>query len=541
MASVEWDDGEELISELPSVRHAKKDGVLYLTNRRIAWMEYSAPTFKISHSYSQLKSQKISPEASSKVQLQIVLHEGASATFHFAKASREAALQERNMVKDMLVRLIQQHKPKPNKELEEKTRILNNNPALFQLYKDLVVSGMLSAEEFWANQNLKKDSDGSQGSEQESQPIGISSATLAELEPQVDGANAVKYTLTPDSIQAIFRTYPAVAKIHKENVPDKMSEKQFWEQFFVSYYFHHERSGGGKASSKKKDVISQSALQDEKDLLDQCVDRIRNPLVNLATESSESELAEGYGAGLHTKKALEASALPSGPIPIIRKFNHQSMMILKARSSDKDREEEESQAKKARLLRESVEYTELERQLESNELSLRIANVKHYSEGPAGPKEAEMTSDDDSKYVQAFAEEIQNWKPKFEQVLSSELACRALADLSPGGVLSEQSTSSQYMSSSDLQEELLRQHNALAELLRHFWLCFPVTTAFLEEKVVRMVRCLQNYRETKLQEFKQFLAADEQQLAAPLELMVQSAVDKYTAWAARKAKGKRKL
>ena len=68
------------------------------------------------------------------------------------------------------------------------------------------------------------------------------------------------------------------------------------------------------------------------------------------------------------------------------------------------------------MLRESVEYTELERQLESNELSLRIANVKHYSEGPAGPKEAEMTSDDDSKYVQAFAEEIQNWKPKFEQV-----------------------------------------------------------------------------------------------------------------------------
>ena len=83
--------------------------------------------------------------------------------------------------------------------------------------------------------------------------------------------------------------------------------------------------------------------------MDQCVDRIRNPLVNLATESSESELAEGYGAGLHTKKALEASALPSGPIPIIRKFNHQSMMILKARSSDKDREEEESQAKKVKI------------------------------------------------------------------------------------------------------------------------------------------------------------------------------------------------
>eukprot|EP00118_Oscarella_pearsei_P002613 m.11033 g.11033 ORF g.11033 m.11033 type:complete len:204 (+) comp22913_c0_seq1:25-636(+) len=171
MATVEWEDGEELISELPSVRHAKKDGVLYLTNQRIAWMEYGAPTFKISHSYSQLKSQKISPETSSKVQLQIVLYEGPSATFHFTKPSE--ALQERNMVKDMLVRLIQQHKPKPNKELEEKTRILNGDPALFQLYKDLVVSGMLSAEEFWVNQKKAPD-----GQVAEDQPTGISSATL---------------------------------------------------------------------------------------------------------------------------------------------------------------------------------------------------------------------------------------------------------------------------------------------------------------------------------------------------------------------------
>ena len=37
--------------------------------------------------------------------------------------------------------------------------------------------------------------------------------------------------------------------------------------------------------------------------------------------------------------------------------------------------------------------------------------------------------------------------------------------------------------SSSLQAEVKLQYNSLAELLRHFWSCFPVKTQFLEEKV----------------------------------------------------------
>ena len=38
-----------------------------------------------------------------------------------------------------------------NKELEEKNRILQEDPELFQLYKDLVISKVMTADEFWAN------------------------------------------------------------------------------------------------------------------------------------------------------------------------------------------------------------------------------------------------------------------------------------------------------------------------------------------------------------------------------------------------------
>ena len=35
----------------------------------------------------------------------------------------------------------------------------------------------------------------------------------------------------------------------------------------------------------------------------------------------------------------------------------------------------------------------------------------------------------------------------------------------------------------DIQNELKQNYNALCELLRHFWSCFPASSKFLEEKV----------------------------------------------------------
>ena len=50
--------------------------------------------------------------------------------------------------------ILQEQLPKfsqSNPELEAKTNLLRSDPALYQLYNDLVVSRLISAEEFWAN------------------------------------------------------------------------------------------------------------------------------------------------------------------------------------------------------------------------------------------------------------------------------------------------------------------------------------------------------------------------------------------------------
>ena len=58
----------------------------------------------------------------------------------------------------------------------------------------------------------------------------------------------------------------------------------------------------------------------------------------------------------------------------------------------------------------------------------------------------------------------------------------------------------------ELQQELKALYNALCELLRHFWSCFPASSKLLEEKLVRMKTNLEKYQVAKLQPFAEKLA-----------------------------------
>lgn len=55
--------------------------------------------------------------------------------------------------------------------------MLQEDPVLFQLYKDLVVSQVISAEEFWANR-LNVNSTESSSTSNHKQDVGISAAFL---------------------------------------------------------------------------------------------------------------------------------------------------------------------------------------------------------------------------------------------------------------------------------------------------------------------------------------------------------------------------
>ena len=112
---------ENILLQIEHVKHKKNDGILYVMGERIAWMAgHKSDKFAINHKYADVKTQKISPEGKAKIQLQIVLHDGASTTFHFVHPEGQAVqLRDRESVKELLQQLLPKFKRQVNKELEE--------------------------------------------------------------------------------------------------------------------------------------------------------------------------------------------------------------------------------------------------------------------------------------------------------------------------------------------------------------------------------------------------------------------------------------
>ncbi|KFP84846.1 PREDICTED: general transcription factor IIH subunit 1 [Apaloderma vittatum] len=537
---------EEVLLIVKKVRQKKQDGALYLMAERIAWAPEGKDRFTVSHMYADIKCQKISPEGKAKIQLQLVLHAGDTTNFHFSNES--TAVKERDAVKDLLQQLLPKFKRKANKELEEKNRMLQEDPVLFQLYKDLVVSQVISAEEFWANRLSLNAGDNSAAPSK--QDVGISAAFLADVRPQTDGCNGLRYNLTSDIIESIFRTYPAVKMKYTENVPHNMTEREFWTRFFQSHYFHRDRLNTGS-----KDIFAECAKMDEKSLKAMVSQGVKNPLIDLTALDDRTLDEDCDVASVASTSNASKSARESSVAAIIKRFNHHSAMVLAAglrkREAQNDHYSETSSTdgnsrdsdffqpsmKKVKL-QESIEFEDLRKNDSIKTIALNLKADRYYHGPTPIQSQQYATSQDIINSFHSIRQEMEAYVPKLTQVLSSGDAASTIAVLSPGGALMQGGTQQaiNQMVPNDVQSELKHLYVAVGELLRHFWSCFPVNTPFLEDKVVKMKSNLERFQVTKVCPFqekirRQYLSTN---LVSHIEEMLQTAYNKFHTWQSRR-------
>ncbi|CAG9856270.1 unnamed protein product [Phyllotreta striolata] len=535
---------EDVLLQVPQVRYKKGDGTLFLMDQRLIWMVENKDTVAVSHLYADIKSQKISPEGKAKVQLQVVLHNGVSSTFHFTnKSGMPAQLADRDKVKEMLQTLLPKFKRKVDRELEEKNKLLSSNPALLQLYKDLVMTKVVTSEEFWSQHAQQY----TQKQNQQSQEIGVSGAFLADIKPQTDGCNGLKYNITPDIIECIFKTYPAVKKKYIDNVPSKLSESQFWTKFFQSHYFHRDRK-----YAESKDIFTECGKMDDQEMKKDMQIGVNDPFINL-TEFEDKTLDDGYGTG---SDVISNSGTVSQAM--IKRFNQHSIMVLKSsknKSSDQnntqqngavqtlngDTNNSEHIVKKQRLL-EKITYDDLE-DAEVNKnaknVQLNLSKVERYLHGPMPDTNSDyINSSEASLILRGVMQETKQWTGRNQttSLVTPAAAVGALGELSPGGALMRgfQEQSLAQLVPSDIEKEVRNLYFALCELLKHFWKCFPPTTPTTEAKLIKMHEALHRFHTAKLKPFEDKLLRElsplSHHLTKHLNQLLNAAYQKFNNW-----------
>lgn len=556
---------EDVLLQMGGVRYKKGDGTLYVMNERIAWMAENRDKVTVSHRFQDIKMQKISPEGKQKVQLQLVMHDGNNSTFHFVNRNgAKAQIEDRDKVKELLQQLLPNFKRKVDKELEDKNRILTENPHLLQMYKDLVITQVLTSEEFWATHAKQY----TQQQSSHKQDIGVSAAFLADIKPQTDGCNGLKYNLTADIIDCIFKTYPAVKRKHNEYVPAKLSESEFWTKFFQSHYFHRDRITAGT-----KDIFTECGRIDDQMLKVAVADSAGDVLLDLRA-FEDNALPDGFGGA-----PSEKSGVNSGNIVhqnMIKRFNQHSTMVLNTcmnlsenvatngkasvtkngttTAMDLDAVDGEvPQVKRARI-NEKIRYDDLEHNGEAIEMNgssataseLNLVKVDRYLHGPLPTVPIiidAMEELNDIETTQTLVmKSTETWSARTPQkvLVNPKAAVNALGELSPGGALMRgfQEQSLSQLVPPNIEKELRHLYLALSELLHHFWHAFPPTTPELETKVVRMHEALQRFEAAKLAPFEDIVMRDASPVAMSitkhLNQLLRIASQKFNTWQERK-------
>ncbi|KAJ2559577.1 RNA polymerase II transcription factor B subunit 1 [Coemansia sp. RSA 1933] len=370
----------ETVKHTSETVNNKEEGLLYFTTKRLAWCKAGSeiPTVEILH--ENFRVQQVS-KAEAKVMLRIyAVTPGAAAdaqpsikpTFTWKTADKDAAIADREKYVNEFSIITnrraqqgtstvsgqtppsqqqqqqQQQKqssaaetgddgnrfggvrigavPASAEEIKLREEVLSRNLELGKVHKSLVVSGLISEDEFWSTRKHILETQAIQSQLRK----GETSAWL-DLTPATQESGNFKYTITPNIARRIFKEFPQVKRAYVDNVPHKVSEKMFWKRFVVSQFLNRGRSADSSARGSR-DTIFDKCTQEE-DAVFGDAERFDmgflSRLLDL-TRTEEDSIETGNAPDFTMRPQSRDSRLS-----LIRRFNHHSELVLQSVLSSK--------------------------------------------------------------------------------------------------------------------------------------------------------------------------------------------------------------
>ncbi|GMF22289.1 unnamed protein product [Phytophthora lilii] len=311
------------------VRVKKRDGRAEFSPKGLRWTADAAPEAPagahapIAVPWSTVQDQQVSSLSSPKAMIRLRLAHNATLVLEFVaeSGSLEEAFEARERAKDFIARRLRENGARGTRsnaaalcnptEIKQRAALLAANPALKRQHTEMVNDGLISEEDFWASRRHLIAGEASKR-----QKTGKTSAILTDLAADNDtGGNVIKYNLNAEVIHQIFIQYPAVYRAYQGQVPDKMTETEFWGAFFKSKYFHRDRKAGHedmftKYEEKEKEE-SKGVSVDPRGIVD--------PLIDLTATEEDAAVH-------HAKRQTTEKENPSSIT--IAKFNRHGAYVL---------------------------------------------------------------------------------------------------------------------------------------------------------------------------------------------------------------------
>lgn len=249
---------------------------------------------------------------------------------------------------------------------------LEADKALFKEYVELVRDGkVIDEEDFWRDKEAMLSGFDSGRAVSEKGPV---TALFAD-EAEVDDKGKMKVKINPEIIHNIFRLYPAVERAYKDNVPENMSEKEFWTKYFRSEYYAKDKgstatdSTGARQSVRQTDDMFQRY---ENDMKAAAVGTSSNDMTSMsfkqkrmASVSQDIDLTSTYN-DYHSSEQLESFDVPTDTSsnPVVGKYIRNTNLIVTSLVPVDDANYPDTSASgESRRLRESDEAVRFPEQL----------------------------------------------------------------------------------------------------------------------------------------------------------------------------------